>query len=373
MRAALQRVRHASVRVEGETVGRTGEGLLVLVGVRKGDSPGDCEWIAGKIAGLRIFPDGSGRMSRSVAEAGGGVLLVPQFTLYGDVRKGRRPSFDRAAPPEEAVPLLDSLKERLEGAGLRVETGRFGAHMQVDLCNDGPVTILLDSEDRSRGGGWTTVGDRASARQRLLDGGSAPGGVPLVLASASPRRRVLLGELGLEFSVEPVDIDESADLPERPEDQARVLAERKARIGAAGRSEGLVIAADTVVVLDGRVYGKPVSGNEAARMLTELSGREHTVLTGVAVADAATGGVRSSVTATRVRFHTLGKDEVRRYVATGEPMDKAGAYAIQGRGSLLVAGIRGDYTNVVGLPLGPTVDLLHAALRKSGAAREEAT
>lgn len=365
MRAVLQRVSRAGVAVDGETTGAVGGGLLVLAGVRKGDTPEDAAWVAAKIAALRIFPDDAGKMNRSVGEAGGAVLLVSQFTLYGDVRKGRRPSFGRAAPPEEAVPLLDVLKRDLETAGLRVETGRFGAHMMVELVNDGPVTIIVDSEDRSRTGGRATEPaahefvpeDRrrpASARQHLA-AGAAP---PIVLASASPRRRALLAEVGLEFTVEPVDVDESKDLPADPAEHARVLAVRKARASADGRSAGVIIAADTIVVLGGRVYGKPAGESEAARMLAELAGKEHTVITGVCVLDAATGRSGSRTVATRVRFHALTAEEIGRYVATGEPLDKAGAYAIQGRGALLVAGIEGDWSNVVGLPVGPTLDLL---------------
>jgi MAF protein/D-tyrosyl-tRNA(Tyr) deacylase len=352
MRAVLQRVARARVAVDREVTGAVGTGLLVLAGVRKGDTADDAAWIAAKIAGLRIFPDEAGRMNRSVGEAGGAVLLVSQFTLYGDVRKGRRPSFDRAAPPEEAVPLLDALKRELEASGLRVETGRFGAHMEVDLRNDGPVTILLDSEDRSRGGGAGTA--TAGDRQRLAAGASPP----LILASASPRRRALLEEVGLRFTVEPVDVDESADLPPDPAEHARVLAERKAHAAADGRREGIIVAADTIVVLGGRVYGKPAGESEAMRMLGDLAGREHTVITGVCVLDAASGRRRSTVVSTLVRFHALSRDEIRRYVATGEPLDKAGAYAIQGRGALLVAGIEGDWSNVVGLPVGAMLDLI---------------
>jgi septum formation protein len=359
MRAVLQRVRHASVTVDQEEVGAIGAGLLVLAGVKTGDADSDVQWIAQKIAGMRIFPDDQGRMNRSVAEAGAAVLLVSQFTLYGDVRKGRRPSFEAAARPEEAVPRLDELKAALEAAGLRVPTGRFGAHMVVDLINDGPVTILLDSAERRRGAvGAAGGGPEAGPRQRSV--ADALPGVPLVLASASPRRKVLLAELGLTFTVEPSDVDEKKDVPEDPVEHARILAERKARDVLARHERGLILAADTIVVLDGRIYGKPASENEAVRMLTELAGREHTVMTGVCAANAESGTVATALVQTQVRFHALSMDEIRRYVATGEPMDKAGAYAIQGRGALLVAGITGDYTNVVGLPIGPAMDLLEA-------------
>jgi septum formation protein len=192
----------------------------------------------------------------------------------------------------------------------------------------------------------------------------------LILASASPRRRQLFAEVGLEFTVEPVDVDESADLPADPADHALALAERKARAAADGRAAGIVVAADTVVLLDGRPYNKPAGEKEAMRMLTELAGREHTVTTGVCVLDAATGRCRSTVVSTQVLFHALTKEEIRRYVATGEPLDKAGAYAIQGRGALLVAGIRGDWSNVVGLPMGATLDLIEEV---AGAAATAAT
>jgi D-tyrosyl-tRNA(Tyr) deacylase/MAF protein len=367
MRALLQRVSRASVTVDGETLGSVGLGLLVLAGVRRGDSPADGEWIAEKIVGLRIFPDEGGRMNRSVVEAGGGVLLVSQFTLYADSRKGRRPSFEKAAAPDEAVPLLDVLERRLRDAGVAVATGRFGAHMHVDLVNDGPVTILLDSEDRGRAPG-SAGGPPAGARQGIVGPESPLRHVPIVLASASPRRRALLEELGLRFDVEPTDVDEEADLPGDAREQAQVLAERKARAAAAKRKDALVVAADTIVVLGERVYGKPRSAGEATRMLTELSGREHVVHTGVCVG--APGGRRfhGRVVSTRVTFVTLGAEEIRRYVATGEPMDKAGAYAIQGRGALLVEGIQGDWSNVVGLPVGATIDLMEEALRVGQAA-----
>jgi len=123
MRALIQRVTRATVRVGERTTGEIGGGLLALVGVRRGDGPEDAEWIAGKIAGLRVFRDADDKMNLSVAEAGGSVLLVSQFTLYGDVRKGRRPSFETAARPEDAVPLLDELQSRIEKAGVRVATG----------------------------------------------------------------------------------------------------------------------------------------------------------------------------------------------------------------------------------------------------------
>jgi len=144
VRAVVQRVSWARVRVGGETVGEIGPGLLVLVGVAAGDAPADAAALAEKLSGLRIFPDDEGRMNRSVAEARGAVLVVSQFTLLGDLRRGRRPSFTEAAPPELAEPLVDRLVERLRRAGLPCATGRFRAHMEVELLNDGPVTLVLE-------------------------------------------------------------------------------------------------------------------------------------------------------------------------------------------------------------------------------------
>ena len=144
MRIVLQRVNRASVEAEGETTGQIGVGLLALVGVADGDTNDDARAAAAKIVGMRIFPDVEGKMNRSVADAGGAILLVSQFTLLGDVRKGRRPAFTGAAAPVLAVPILETLADAIEAAGVTVEHGRFGAHMVVDLVNDGPVTIVFD-------------------------------------------------------------------------------------------------------------------------------------------------------------------------------------------------------------------------------------
>ena len=144
MRAVVQRVRRASVTVDGGCVGRIDAGLLVLAAVMAGDGPADVEYIASKVRDLRIFPDAAGRMNRSVGEAGGSVLVVSQFTLAGDVRKGRRPAFDAAAAASDARTMFEALVARLREGG-PVETGVFQAHMDVELVNDGPVTILLDS------------------------------------------------------------------------------------------------------------------------------------------------------------------------------------------------------------------------------------
>jgi D-tyrosyl-tRNA(Tyr) deacylase len=146
MRAVVQRVSHAKVTVAGEVTGEIGPGLLVLLGVAQTDIEAAADYLADKVAGLRIFEDDAGKMNRSVAEAGGAVLVVSQFTLYGDVRRGKRPSFDAAARPEQARRLYEYFVQRLRAAGLRCETGRFQEMMDVELVNSGPVTILLDSE-----------------------------------------------------------------------------------------------------------------------------------------------------------------------------------------------------------------------------------
>jgi len=145
MRAVVQRVAEASVTVDRLTVGAIGGGLLVLLGVEENDTAEDALYIVDKVANLRIFPDENSRMNRSVLESGGEILIISQFTLHGDCRRGRRPSFTAAAKPEKAVPLYEMVVEKLRCMGIRVETGVFGAHMMVSLVNDGPVTILLDS------------------------------------------------------------------------------------------------------------------------------------------------------------------------------------------------------------------------------------
>ncbi len=145
MRAVVQRVEEACVTVNGESIGSIGAGLVVYLGVGRDDSAADCAYLAEKIAGLRIFEDEKGLMNLSIKEKGGGVLSISQFTLYGDCRKGRRPSFTSAAPPEKAALLFEEFCAQLEQRGLAVSTGSFGAMMRIDQVNDGPVTILLDS------------------------------------------------------------------------------------------------------------------------------------------------------------------------------------------------------------------------------------
>jgi D-aminoacyl-tRNA deacylase len=144
VRVVLQRVSRASVAVEGRVVGSIGRGLLALVGVRASDGDAEITWMAEKIAGIRLFGDAEGKMNLGLADVGGAVLAVSQFTLYGDARKGRRPSFLEAAAPEIAEPVFDTLVRALRERGLEVATGRFGAMMEVELVNDGPVTLVLE-------------------------------------------------------------------------------------------------------------------------------------------------------------------------------------------------------------------------------------
>src|ERR1700682_34467 len=145
MRAVVQRVSRARVSVNGEITGDIGLGLLVLLGVGAGDTRAEADYLVDKTIGLRIFEDAGGKMNFSVAEAGGALLVVSQFTLYGDARRGKRPSFDAAAPPEQARSLCEYFVERVRAAGVHCETGRFQKTMQVELVNEGPVTIMLDS------------------------------------------------------------------------------------------------------------------------------------------------------------------------------------------------------------------------------------
>lgn len=146
MRAVLQRVREAKVEVNGALCGQIGVGLLVLLGIRKNDERAQADFLARKVLGLRIFPDSFGRMNRSVTDAGGGLLIVSQFTLYGDTNKGMRPSFDAAASAEEAKPLYEYFVEQIRKSWPAVETGVFQAEMKISLVNDGPVTLICDSD-----------------------------------------------------------------------------------------------------------------------------------------------------------------------------------------------------------------------------------
>jgi len=152
MKAVVQRVIRGSVTVEGELVGQIGRGLVVLLGVKEGDSEAEAQWLAQKIANLRIFEDQEGKFNRSLLDVEGAALVVSQFTLYGDARRGRRPSFSEAAPPEVAAPLVERFAELLREQGVkRVEQGRFQATMLVEIHNDGPVTIILDTDISRRG------------------------------------------------------------------------------------------------------------------------------------------------------------------------------------------------------------------------------
>jgi len=188
-------------------------------------------------------------------------------------------------------------------------------------------------------------------------------GKTIVLASSSARRRELLQALGLDFVVFPSSADELIDESVTPADYVRILAERKAQdvVSAYGKlhnEEFLVIGADTIVVLNEKVLGKPTDPDDAARMLRELQGKVHDVYTGICIIDGKTGLLKSDYCHTKVRMKELSEEKIQRYVATGEPLDKAGAYGIQGKGALLIKGIEGDYFSVVGLPLGLTSDLL---------------
>lgn len=146
MRIVLQRVSQASVSIAGRTVGRIDRGFCLLLGITHGDTAAEADWLADKVAGLRLFNDADGRMNLGLADVGGSVLAVSQFTLYGDASKGRRPSFIAAARPEEAAPLYDAFVAALRARGLAVETGEFGAAMLVDIQNDGPVTLILERD-----------------------------------------------------------------------------------------------------------------------------------------------------------------------------------------------------------------------------------
>jgi septum formation protein len=182
--------------------------------------------------------------------------------------------------------------------------------------------------------------------------------IPIILASSSPRRRELLQAIGMPFTVLTSDVDETTPSGLTPAEIVESLAVRKARAIAGKESTGLVLGADTIVVMDEHVLGKPRDEADAFRMLQSLQGRAHTVYSGVAIIDAASGREEVAHCATAVRIRPLSEREIRSYIATGEPMDKAGSYAIQGIGATIVEGIEGDYFNVVGLPLRLTSELL---------------
>ncbi|MBP6322844.1 MAG: D-tyrosyl-tRNA(Tyr) deacylase [Fusobacteriaceae bacterium] len=145
MRVVVQRVKHSSVAVDGNIVGKINEGLLILLGIKNGDTEKDVTWLANKVVSLRIFEDENGKMNKELKEINGSILLISQFTLYGDCVKGKRPSFIEAAKPEIAIPLYEKFIDTLKNQGINVETGIFGADMKVELLNDGPVTLVIDS------------------------------------------------------------------------------------------------------------------------------------------------------------------------------------------------------------------------------------
>lgn len=192
---------------------------------------------------------------------------------------------------------------------------------------------------------------------------AAPGRQKLVLASGSPRRRELLTRMGYSFTVLSPDVDEHVDA--EPRQAVGILARRKALAAAEGLTEGIVLAADTLVAVDGEALGKPRDEAEARAMLMRLSGREHEVFTGVCILDVATGRIAVHVERTGVVFRALDDAEINRYVATGEPMDKAGAYAIQGGAAAFVVSYNGSYENVIGLPVNSVGLMLKKFLRTS--------
>lgn len=188
----------------------------------------------------------------------------------------------------------------------------------------------------------------------------------LILASASPRRFNLLKQVGIPFRQVVSGVNEDVEAPAEPDAHVLELSRRKAQDVARDLSSGVILGADTVVVLDGQILGKPVDDDEAARMLQRLSGRTHQVYTGLTLIDVAGDASFSHVERTEVTFRELSEEEIAAYVSTGEPLDKAGAYGIQGQGALLVSGINGCYFNVVGLPLAGLMDLLHRLEGEAG-------
>jgi MAF protein/D-tyrosyl-tRNA(Tyr) deacylase len=356
MIAVVQRVEQAAVRTPGAEPAQIARGLLILLGVARGDGEADAQWLAHKCLTLRIFSDADGRMNLSLADVGGELLVVSQFTLLGDCIKGRRPSWSRAADPEEAERLYEAFVAELRRGPQRVATGTFQAMMKVSAVNDGPVTLLIDSHD------WKGRKDRSAqvrGAERLL---GIEGG-PLVLASRSPRRARLLEMLGVRFEVAvPAEDGGTWESGEDPAAYAMAHAECKALSVAHERKKGLVLGADTVVYLDGSVLEKPSGPAEAAEHLRRLAGREHEVFTGLCLASAPAGRKTCGVERTRVRMSELDDATIRTYVDSGEPLDKAGAYGIQGIGGMLVAEVAGCYFNVMGLPLARLRSLIQAHL-----------
>jgi len=353
MIAVVQRVQRAEVRIAGREPASIGAGLLILLGVARGDTASDAQWLAQKCTSLRIFNDAEHKMNLALADVGGEIMVVSQFTLLGDCVKGRRPSWSHAADPGEAEQLYEQFVAELRHGAHRVATGVFQAMMAVESVNDGPVTLLIDTRDWSgRQGG----AEQARGAEKLL--GLRHG--PLYLASRSPRRARLLEMLGVRFDVEQPDEDGGAWSPGGdPAQYAVRQAEIKALSVARRVKSGIVLGADTVVYLDGQVLEKPAGSEQARAYLAHLAGRQHEVYTGLCLAcgggQTRLGGVECS----RVGMSPLDEETIRAYVATGEPLDKAGAYGIQGVGGMLVASIEGCYFNVMGLPLARLRALMH--------------
>ena len=282
--------------------------------------------MAEKVAGLRLFSDAEGKMNLGLAEVGGAVLVISQFTLYGDAAKGRRPSFIDAARPEAAIPLYERFV-----AALRVARPR-GGH----AASSAPTCRWRSTTTDPSPSSWTAH-DRRST---------------LTLASSSPRRRQLLEMLGIPVRVVPPNIPEVRRPVETPVDYVERLAREKA-LSVPGR---LVLGADTTVVVRDEVLEKPVDAADALRMLRKLQGRTHQVVTSVALVADET--IHQATDVTNVVFRRLDDAFLEAYVATGEPMDKAGAYGIQGYGAALVERIDGDFFSVMGLPIRLVLELL---------------
>ena len=352
MIAVVQRVTSAEVRIAGREPARIGRGLLILLGVARGDTEADAAYLAQKCLSLRIFSDADERMNLSLADVSGELLVVSQFTLLGDCIKGRRPSWSKAADPGQAECLYEEFTRHLKRSPHRVTTGVFQAKMAVESINDGPVTLLIDSRD------WK--GRAAAGVARGAEGllGLAPG--PFYLASRSPRRARLLEMLGVRFAqITPDEDGASWQRGEDPAAYAARQAETKALSVAGKQKRGVILGADTVVYLDGEILEKPADEAQARAFLSRLAGREHEVLTGLCLVQAGGGISVGAVERSRVRMGMLDAETIRGYVATGEPLDKAGAYGIQGIGGMLVAGISGCYFNVMGLPLARLRTLMH--------------
>jgi MAF protein/D-tyrosyl-tRNA(Tyr) deacylase len=345
MIAVVQRVSRAEVRIRDREPARIDNGLLILLGVARGDSTVDAQWLAKKCLSLRIFNDDDFHMNRSLDDVGGAVLAVSQFTLLGDCIKGRRPSWSRAADPGEAQQLYEHFVFCLRRSPHPVETGVFQAMMEVDSVNDGPVTLIIDSSDWK---GRATATSSVRGADHLL-------GIeqePFYLASKSPRRSRLLEMLGVRFEVRRPAEDHAHWQPgDDPGRYAMFQAETKALSVSRKLGKGVVLGADTVVYLDKQVLEKPADAAEAAEFLTRLAGREHEVYTGISLARGGSETRLAAAERTRVRMSPLCSQEISDYIATGEPMDKAGAYGIQGVGGMLIEAIEGCYFNVMGLPL----------------------